>query len=251
VSPLVVSCVLFGCIAAAGLVGMLVARVLPGHHLAPESRDAVKQGLALIATLSALVLGLLVAAAKGSYDSNTNTVRQMAADVMLLDRLLAQYGTDTKEARDLLRRMAEVTLNRLWPDSGQADVVPGAARADADAFFEKLAALNPRTDAQRSLKARALDVINGLMQTRLRLFAQKDSNIPTPFLVVLALWLMILFAGIGLMAPYNHTVVVVLTVCALSVAGALFLILELDRPFEGLMRVSSSPVREAVSRLGS
>jgi hypothetical protein len=235
------------------MLGMLVARFLPDHHAHPESRESVKQGLALITTLSALVLALLVAGAKGTYDAQQSAVRQLAGDVLLLDRLLALYGPETKESRELLLHAAAATVGRLWPgdNSRPADLTPGEARADFEAFYLNVAGLAPQNDAQRSLKARALDVTTSLAQTRFRLFAQKDSSIPIPFLVVLVFWLMILFAGWGLFAARNATVVTMFIVCALSVSCALFLILELDRPFEGLLRVSSSPLHDAASQLGN
>jgi hypothetical protein len=243
----------FACIAGAGLFAMALARVLPEHHLKPDSKEAIKYGLTLIATLAALVLGLLVAAAKGTYDTQTGAVRQMSADVLLLDRALALYGPETKEARDLLHRAVDSILDRLWPGDGArpADLAPGEMRADIGAFYDKVSGLTPQNDAQRSLKARALDTTASIAQTRLRLFAQKDGSIPVPFLVVLVFWLMVLLGGAGLLAPRNVTVVGVLIVCALSVSCALFLILELDRPFEGIMRVPSAPLREALARLGT
>jgi hypothetical protein len=245
--------VVFACISGAGLLAMVAGWALPEHHLRSDSKDAVKQGLALIATLSALVLALLVAAAKGTYDTQTGAVRQLAAEVLLLDRVLSLYGPETDDARKLLRGGVAATLDRLWPDDNArpVDLTPGEARAEFDAFYDKVARLAPKDDARRALKARALDITTGLAQTRLRLFAQKDSSIPVPFLVVLVFWLMILMAGCGLLAPRNATVIAVLIVCALSVSCALFLILELDRPFEGVMRISSAPLREALSRLGN
>ncbi len=202
-SPIAVTGIVFGCIFGGALLAMLVGRTLPEHHLRPESKDAVKQGLAMIATLSALVLGLLVAAAKGSHDSQSAAIKQFSADVLLLDRVLARYGSQTKEERDLLRQGVTRTLNRLWPESsGQTvNLAPGEARAEAEAFYEKLVALAPQTDSQRRLQARALDVLSDLEKTRLRLFAQKESSIPTAFLVILVFWLTILFAGLGLLAP--------------------------------------------------
>jgi hypothetical protein len=190
-------------VAGATLLGMLVARALPEHHLRPDSRDAVKQGLTVIATLAGLVIALLVAAAKGTYDTQNSTMRQFAADVLLLDRVLSLYGSETKEARALLRHGVGAVLDRIWPadNARPVDLTPGEARADLETFYDKVASLVPQNDAQRALKARALDITAGLAQTRMRLFAQKDSSIPVALLVVLAFWLMILLGGSGLLAP--------------------------------------------------
>jgi hypothetical protein len=251
-TPMMIATVAFACIFGGALLTMLLAKALPDHHLRPESKDAVKLGLGFLATLAALVLGLLIAAAKGTYDTQNGSVKQLAADVLLLDRVLARYGPETKPLQKLLRRGGDLMVNRLWPedDSGPADLTPGEAREVAESFYEKVAALEPQDDTKRSLRARALDIANRLEQTRLRLFAQRGSAIPGPFLVVLVFWVVILFAGFALLAPSNLTVVVMLLVCALSVSGALFLILELDRPFDGIMRVPSTPLRAALSQLG-
>jgi hypothetical protein len=231
---------------------MALAKLLPGHHLQADSKDTVKQGLALIGSMGALVLALVVTAAKQTYDTNTTTVRQLAADCLLLDRVLSTYGDQTRELRQSLRHGAQLTLTRLWPEdeSTRADLTPGEARRDFEAIYHGIAALKPEDDAQQALKARALDLIAGLAQTRFRLFAQKDSMIPRPFLIVLVFWMMILFGGFGLLASRNITVLVMLSVCAASVACAIFLILEMGSPFEGMVRVSSAPLRDAVAQFG-
>jgi hypothetical protein len=175
----------------------------------------------------------------------------MAANVLLLDRALGKYGPETKEARELLRTNVAVMLEHIWPEhGGAANLTPGAARPEVERFYDTVAELVPKTEAQKTLRARALDLTAEVTQTRLRLYVQRQSAIPVPFLVVLVFWLIILFAGIGLLAPRNGTVVAVLFVCTLSVSGALFLILELDRPFEGIMRVSSQPLQDVLALLG-
>jgi hypothetical protein len=251
-SSLATAGLVFACIVAAALLAMFVGLALPASHLSGESKDVVKLGLGVIATLTALVLGLLVASAKGTYDTQSNSVKQISANVLLLDRLLARYGSETKEARELLQRVVTIILGTLWPDDGshKAALTPGAAQADFEAFYDKLGALSPKTPAQGVIKSRSLDMATELAQTRLRLAAQKDSSIPLPFLVVLVFWLVVLFTGYGLHAPRNATVIVVLLVCALSISAALFLILELDRPFDGIVRVPSAPLREALSLIG-
>ena len=248
------SCVAFACIVGGALLGMFVGRALPAHHSGGDSKDAVKLGLGLIATLTALVLGLLIASAKATYDTQNSAVKELLAKVMLLDRSLAMYGPETKEARDLLRRAGDRTLQRIWPDDSArpADLAPDTARAEMALFYDKVAALSPEKDDTKhtALKARALDITADLGQTRLRLYAQRDSSIPTPFLGVLVAWLVVLFTGYGLIAPRNATVVAVQVVCILSVAAAIFLVLELDRPFDGIVGIPSTPVRDALSRVG-
>jgi hypothetical protein len=252
-SSLATAGLVFGCALAAALVAMRVARRLPEHHLSSESRDVVKLGLGVIATLTALVLGLLVASAKGTYDAQDGAVRQLATDFSLLDRYLAHYGPETKDLRELLRQIVAATIEQLWPEAGRrrGDLTPGTTREAADLFYTKLAELQPSTDAQRAVKARALDLASQLAHTRYRMSTQGDGSVPTPFIVVLGLWLVTLFAGYGLLAPRNTTVVAVLVVCALSVSAALFLVLELGRPFDGVIRVSSAPLQQALPQAGN
>lgn len=243
---------MFVCIFGVALVAKFFKRLLPEHHLSADSKDVVKLGMGTMATLAAIVLGLLIATAKGTYDAQSGAIQELAAKVMLLDRILAKYGPETKEARDLLRDATEAIQNRIWPDEGvrPASLAPGEARAEGDAMYDKIAELSPRDEAQRALKARALESMINLLQERLRLFARRDSSLPLPFLVVLASWLVILFAGYGLVAPRNATVIAVLFFCTLSVSAAIFLLLEMSTPFVGILRISSGPLHDALSVLG-
>ena len=250
-SPLATAGVVFACMLGGALVAMAVKGRLPQHHLSDESKDVVKMGIGMIATLAALVLGLLIATAKGSYDTQSSAIKDLATNVLLLDRTLAMYGSDTKDARDLLRSAVESTLDKVWPGGSRASsLTPGEARAAGEAMYSKISDLDPKTDAQRALKARALDILAELSKQRLGLFARQDSSLPVPLLVVLVFWLTILFVGNGLLAPRNATVLAVLLVCTLSIAGAVFLVLELTTPFGGIMRIPSTPLQDALSLLG-
>ena len=251
-SPLATSAIVFACIFGVALFAMYFKRFLPENHLSADSKDVVKMGMGTMATLAAIVLGLLIATAKGTYDAQSGAIQEYAAKIMLLDRVLAKYGLETKGARELLRGGAEATVNRFWADEGgqPANLAPGEARAAGEAMYDKIADLTPMNDAQRALKARAMETIVDLLQQRLRLFSRHDGSLPLPFLVVLASWLVILFAGYGLVAPRNATVVAVLFVCTLSVSAAVFLLLELSTPFSGILRISSGPLRDALSVLG-
>ena len=251
-SPLALSCVVFAVILVGTLVGMLLRKALPGHHLAEESKDVVRLGTGLVATISALVLGLLIASAKSSYDTESSQIKQMTTNIILLDRLLAQYGPEAGTARELLRRSIGPLVDRIWREnsSSAAPATPFEPTAMAEAAFSKIQELSPQSDAQRSLQARAIQVSTNLAQTRLLLFAQTDSPIPAPFLAVLVFWLTIIFASFSLFARPNATIIAFLLIFALSAAGAIFLILELSQPFSGLMQISSAPLRNVLQPLG-
>ena len=252
-SSLAITGIVFACVFGGSVAAMIVRRFLPEHHLSAESKDAVKLGMGLIATLTALVLGMLIATAKGTYDAQGAMINEMSANYILLDRVLARYGPETKEARELLKTNVAATLNAIWPEDGAQPVnlaPAGQAKTIGETLYDKVGELTPKTEAQRELRSRALGIMADIAQSRMRLFARQDSALPLPFLVVLVFWLIILFGGYGLFAPCNATVVMILVVCALSVAGAIFLMLELTTPFAGVMRVSSAPLHNAVAMLG-
>jgi len=249
-SAMVIAWIVFGCVFGGVLLGMFLRDVLPDHHLSADSRDVVKLGMGLIATMAALVLGLLIASAKGSYDTQRNELVRLSANVVLLDRVLAHYGSEAKEARDMLRSVVASALDRIWPaDSSRAAQLEPTA-TPAEGLYDKIRGLSPQDEAQRSLQAEALQIAIDLARTRWLLFEQAGSSISMPFLVLLAFWLVIIFVSFGLFAPRNATVLVTMLVCALSVSGGIFLILELDRPFAGLIRISSAPLRSALAHLG-
>jgi hypothetical protein len=250
-SSLAIACVMFGCVLASTLAASWIARRLPEHHISGDSRDVVKLGLGVIGTLTALVLGLLVSATKGTYDAQSGTVKEVAADLAALDRVMARYGPETGDARARLRVLAQAVHDQFWPRAGSPiEFTGGQSREAGEGLFEAVAALDPRTDAQRLLKTRAQDTLVGFVRVRQRLAVNSERSIPPPLLVVLGVWQAVLFAGFGLLAPRNATTFAFLVVCVLSVSGALFLVLELDRPFDGMIRVPDTPLRSVISHLG-
>src|SRR5713101_2279584 len=159
--------IVFACLFGAGLLGMCIRAALPEHHLTTDTKDAVRIGMGLVATMAALVLGLLVASTKGAYDTQKSEVSQMAAKIVFLDRVLANYGSETAETRDLLRRSVGSAINRMWPDSKAsqpAQLDPSATSGEA--FFNSIQQLSPQNDAQRSLKSQAVQVTTDVGQMR-------------------------------------------------------------------------------------
>jgi len=247
-SSLSVSLTVFACVFGGALLGLLLRAALPTHHLGADSKDVVKLGTGLVGTMAALVLGLLVASAKGSYDAQSSELTQLSANVALLDRLLAHYGPETKDARDLLRGVVGHILDRMWSQDRAVSSAPTAAGGEA--LYEKIQGLSPKDDTQRWLQSQALSLGMGIGQTRWLMYEQRAIGVSTPLLVVLVLWLTIIFVSFGLFAPPNATVIASLAVSALSVSGAVFLILEMYSPYAGLIQISSAPLRAALAHLG-
>lgn len=247
-----ISAIVFVCAFGGSMVGIFLQRVLPESHLRQESKDVINLGTGLIATMAALVLGLLVGAAKTSFDSQTSGFQQLSTNIILLDRILAHYGQGANQAREQLRRSVTATIERLWPANGSPSSGLSDSRTtmDAGALYASIRNLSPQNEFQRSLQTRALDMGADLARNRWQLSEPNDGSLPVPFLAVLAFWLFILFTSFGLFAPQNGTVIAALFVCALSVAGAVCLIVDLDQPFEGLLRVSSAPLHSALAQLG-
>ena len=252
-SPIAVSLIAFAIILGGAFVGVLLRNTLPDHHLAEDAKDIFRLGAGLIATISALVLSLLIASAKTSYDTQSGQVQHLTAEVVLLDRLLAQYGPEARPARELLRRAIGPLVERIWRESSSRSAKEGPfeATAVAEEAYAKINELAAETDVQRSLKARAIQVATDMTQTRLLLFTQSDRSIPTPFLAVLVFWLAIIFASFSLFARLNATLIAALIVFSMSAAAAIFLILEMSQPFAGLMQISSVPLRNALAPLGT
>ena len=238
------------CLLAAVWIGMWLRRFLPEHHLSPNSRDTVKLAMGLVATMSALLLGLLVNSAKTSYDTTRTEVMQKASKYALLDRILAIYGPRAAEVRSDLPALFEESIRRTWPDDADIQAQSKRVTEMGNAFYAAVLRLEARDDTERALKAQAVSLTLELGQLNSLMQAESTTSISKPMLVVVVLWLVIIFFGFSLVAPPNATANFALIASALCVAGALFLILELDHPFGGLMRISSEPMLNVLRQLG-
>ena len=243
-SSVTLSLIVLACVFGGALIGIYLHAILPEHHLGSDSKEIVKLGMGLVGTMAALVLGLLVASAKGSYDAQSTELTQMSANIGMLDRALALYGPETKEIRVLLRGAIGRMTDQMW--SRNSPVPPSAAGGEI--LFEKIQGLTPKNDPQRSLQSQALSIAVDIGKTRWLMYEQAITSVSLPLLVVLVLWLTVIFISFGLFAPFNATVVSSLLVSALSVSGAIFLILEMYSPYSGLIRISSAPLRAAISQ---
>jgi hypothetical protein len=231
----------------------VMQRTMPKAQLSSDSKEVVKLSLGVLATLAALVLGLLVASAKSTYSARESEINQITAYVILLDNLLAEYGEGAQAARAALRQAIPPMVDQIWREAQSVAVqsTPFKATAEGEAFYRQVQELQPGNEIQTGLKQRIIEVALDLVEARLLLFSHLGSSVPVPFLAVLLLWMTILFAGFSLMAPPNTITLASLVVCALSVSAAIFLILGLDQPFSGLMAIQSESLLNALPPLST
>ena len=242
----------FASIFGGTLFGTFLRDHLPDHHLSVDSKDVMKLGTGMIATMAAVVLGLLIGSAKGTFDTLNSGLMNNGSKIILLEHTLASYGPETKEARDILRRQVTAVIALMGGNkNGIVLLKVGQEVRGLEDLDEKLRQLSPRNDDQRRLQSQALQIVAEITEMRWLLVEHVgQSSFPMPLLILLVCWLTIIFFSFGLFTSRNTTVMSVLFVCALSAASSLFLILELDQPFGGLIKISSAPLLNALSHLG-
>lgn len=246
-----VAALIAGSLGVAVLIGFRLRAMVPEHHLSAASKDAVMVAMGLVATMTALLLGLLVSSAKGSFDVARTEVSQLAAKVAFLDRILSAYGPEAVEARAVLHDVVGQSVRAIWSeDAPVSDRLAPDARG-GDAFYLAVQALSPRDDAQRGLKTQAVTLTMQLGELRALLEAQSSPSISSPLLVVVVCWLVAIFVSFSVMTPPNGTTRLALAAAVVSVVGALLLLLELDGPFSGLVRISSQPMLRMVEQLAN
>jgi len=232
---------------ASALLGMLIRRKLPESHMSDETKNLVTLSMGVVGTLTALVLGLLIATASGTFNTRNGEITVIAAKVIQLDRLLRRYGPEADAIRDLLRRYTAMRFQDLFPQGSAKSVLQNPRTITMfEELEDRLAAMEARSGNQRWLQSQAQALTADLTEVRWLLVEQDVLGIPVPVLLVVVFWLCLLFMSFGLFAPSNATVTVVLFLCALAVAGAIQTILDLSRPFEGVVRVSGRPMRHAL-----
>ncbi len=241
--------IVFGCLVGAVLLGRTLRRLLPEDHLTADSRDTIKLAMGLVATMTALVLGLLVSSAKGSYDTERSEVILMASKMTLLGRMLDAYGPDASDVRALLRNTVEEAIQQMWPGQMRRPTDRNPDVQAGNRAYAALQQLSPQNDMQRVIKSQATTLAGDVAQTRTLLAAQSVPSVSMPMLIILVSWLVVIFVGFSVLAPPNATTVFALMISALAVSGAIFLILELDEPFGGLIGISSEPMLKALHQL--
>jgi Protein of unknown function (DUF4239) len=241
------SLISFACIFGGSLVGIFLRSVLPKRYFTSDEEGVLRLVLGLITTLSALVLGLLISTAKSSYDAKRSQLTQIATDVIMVDRSLELYGSEASGARRALRDQVSALIAQIDSHGADTPGLPSSSERALRDFYQMVRRLSPRDDGQRSLKTEALRISLEVGRIRASTLAQESSSIPIPFLVVLVFWLAVLFAGFGLFASRNLVAVAALFLCAVTVSTAILMILDMDQPLTGVMKLSMEPLRNALA----
>lgn len=239
------------CIFGGGMGGLYLHRILPRDHLTRETQDVIKLGAGMLSVLASLVLGLLIATAKTSYDSTDLAIRNYAAELALLNETLRDYGGPAAVPRDLLREYTERFLAEGWPKNGERPLLveDEKTRTLLEEVRGSIRALKPVDKAQGTLLDEAVTINANLIRQRWLLIEQQGPNVQRVVLVVLVSWVTMIFASFGLNAPRNGTVMAAFLICSLAIGGSIFLILEMDRPLGGVMQISSWPVQNALDHM--
>ena len=247
-----ISLAAFACCVCGMYIGMAIRRLLPDHHLTTDSREIVKISAGLVATMTALVLGLLVSSSKDTLDTMNRELVQDGVTIIQLDRVLADYGPDAANIRSTLQANLREVLHQYWrEDASQEAVLKNIEMVQGpEKLKASLRALKPVNEDERQLLADAQRLSSEIAQSRWLMVEMAQRDLPQAFVVVLLVWLMILYLCYGLIAPPNGTVKIVLFASALTGAAAIFLILEMNNPLTGAIKVSSAPLQMALNILG-
>jgi hypothetical protein len=249
-NPLIIGLIVLAIILAGAITGLKLRKLLPAEHLTDETKSLVSASTAVVATVSALVLGLLISNANSSFIRLGGQVTALSAEILRLDQILRRYGSDAYPARETLRQYTEQKTADLFPDN-PADVHLGnpSTYELLQRLEDMMLGLKPANSRDQWWMGQAMTLAAKIGDTRWLIAQQVGQGTPKAFVALLVFWLALLFASFGLFAPHNLTSAVILTLCALAVAGAVAMFLELEQGFGRMIHVSPRPMLQAVEIL--
>lgn len=236
----------FVCLIAASLGSRFYERI-PERHRPAETEAVVRLFASLFMVMTSLVIGLMLNTAKNTFESADKSVHAYATELILFDRTLKHYGPETAEARRSLLAYTEQAAARM----AQTDPTLGSRSAESllRAAGDAVRALQPANDDHVYLKQQLEHRYSKIYEMRWALVEQSEGTLPAALIVMVVLWLVLIFASYGFRAPHNLVVVTSFVVSSVLVAGAIYLILDMDVPFEGMIQVSPAPLQRALLEL--
>jgi hypothetical protein len=249
-NPTRASLLVLACTFGASLLGIAVRRRIPAHRIEGDSRDVVKLILGLIASLTALVLGLLISSCYSTYQTQQAQVQQLGVQLFEIDRTLALFGPETQESRNQLRQMLQGIVSRVWSTDGPVTDASEILQQEGETLFRSVAALTPSTELQRGAKSRVLQLLISVGEVRHLMIAKSQEELSRPILWALVSWVTMLFVGFGLLARANAMVMAALLAGSSAVAGAVLLVVEMSQPYRGWLQLSNTPLLAALAHMG-
>lgn len=247
-TPPVISLIALFFIYMSSLFGIFVRSLLPQHHLSEDSRTIIKAARSVVVGLAALTLGLLIATAKGSFDVKEAELKSGTSRMIVLNRLLLNYGDRSKAARDALKTVAENGIKVLEITNAigrDAKILRGEG---IDVLQRRLLELPEDIPGGAWIKNTALSLGNEIAVSRWKIYQNSSATVSPLFILILVFWLMAIFFSLGLIAPFNGAVLTALLMAAISMTGAILLTLELDQPYGGLIQISTEPLHMAIEQ---
>lgn len=243
--------IILGIVFSGALLGMLIGRLLPPQSATSETKAGVSVSMAVVGTLSALVLGLLMSNAISTFNARNAEVARLSADIIQVNRLLRRYGPEADVARGTLRRYTAIRLDDLFPTgTGKKPKLDDPAAVNVlERLQDQILSLKLADGRHRWLSSQAVQIAADLSEIRWLLVAQEKTSIPLPALILIVFWLTLLFTSFGLFAPRNITMTIALFLCALVASSALAMVVELYTPFIGTVRLSDAPMRYAIEMI--
>jgi len=241
---ILIAVITLACTFGSAFAGEFLSRKLPDETLSNDSKDAVKLVMGLIATMSALLLSLLLASAQTTYNAQNANVEGLAAAVLQMDRMLELYGPAAEPLRKEVHEITDSTRSVIWEADGvHSDRLnPIGLQHRINNLLVSVLSLPTDTNLHRFAQAQFIRAASEASTIRINMFEQSRSRLPLPFLVVVIAWLSFLFMGFGLLSPFHRLVRFTFLVGAVSVSAAIFMIIELSSPYSGLIQLSDAPI---------
>lgn len=241
--PLFTSLIVFLITFSGAILGLFLAHKIPKKYLEEDSRHSINLTLGLVSTITALILGLVTASAKDSFDNMDRSVRSSEIQLLTLDRILDHYGPETNQMRQNLKSALERIIQTHDSRGRSEELVIHSSIFEAlDKLVDDVRNLQPKDAYHQTLYGQAIGVGDRLLESRWFALNSIDASVPKLFLSILVIWLFVIFAGFGLTSPTNRLVIFMFLLGSFSMSSGIFLILELDGAFDGLIYISSKPL---------
>jgi hypothetical protein len=238
---------IFLCLVAASLGCLFTYKRLPLHYRQEDTHAVVKLAANVFVVMTSLVLGLMINSAKNTFEAIDHNVHTFAATLILLDKTLREYGPEALETRERLHTYGRRAVAGTWPGKGKPLIDDPAAEKLLTAAESSLNSIRPDEADRLLVWNEARGLMQSIVELRWLLAEDSEGNIPSPLIVMVVAWLILIFASFGYRAPRNHIVVITFVVASALISTSMYLIMDMDVPFSGPMQVSPSPMHRALA----